>query len=115
MARKKNLPQHPGIVPEEPAELTLAEVCRACAVQTEFVVGLVEEGVLAPVGQEPPRWRFTFAHVRRVRVASHLQRDLGVNLAGAALALELLEEIEALRARIGQVARRHGQGQRRRG
>jgi chaperone modulatory protein CbpM len=33
-------------------------------------------------------------------VASRLQRDLGVNLAGAALALELLQEIEALRARL---------------
>jgi chaperone modulatory protein CbpM len=100
MARKSDLPQRTGIVPEEPTELTLAEVCRACAVQTEFIVELVEEGVLAPVGPEPERWRFTYTHLRRVRVASRLQHDLGVNLAGAALALELLEEIEALRARL---------------
>ena len=100
MARKSNLPQRTGIVPEEPTELTLAEVCRACAVQTEFIVELVEEGVLAPVGQEPQRWRFTYAHLRRVRVAARLQHDLSVNLAGAALALELLEEIEALRTRL---------------
>jgi len=33
-------------------------------------------------------------------VASRLQRDLGVNLAGAALALQLLDEIETLRAHI---------------
>jgi chaperone modulatory protein CbpM len=99
MARKDDLRQT-GIVPEEPSELTLAEVCRACAVQTEFIVELVEEGVLTPVGREPQRWRFTYAHLRRVRVATRLQRDLGVNLAGAALALELLEEIEALRARL---------------
>jgi chaperone modulatory protein CbpM len=30
----------------------------------------------------------------------HLQRDLGVNLAGAALALELLDRIEHLRAQL---------------
>lgn len=100
MARKEDLPQWTGIVPGDPTELTLAEVCRACAVQTQFIVELVEEGVLAPVGQEPQRWRFTYAHLRRARVASHLQRDLGVNLAGAALALELLETIEALRSRL---------------
>jgi len=100
MAPESDLPQRPGNVPENPAELTLAEVCRACAVQTEFIFELVEEGALAPAGPEPQRWRFTYAHVRRVRVASHLHRDLGVNLAGAALALELLEQIEALRARL---------------
>ena len=100
MVRNDDLLQANGIVPDEPTELTLAEVSRACAVQIGFIVELVEEGVLAPVGQEPQRWRFTYAHLRRVRVASRLQRDLGVNLAGAALALELLEEIEALRARL---------------
>ena len=100
MDRKNDLPQRTGIVPEEPAELTLSQVCRACSVQTEFVVELVEEGALAPVGREPQRWRFTYAHLRRIRVASRLQRDLGLNFAGAALALELLEEIEAMRARL---------------
>ena len=100
MARKNDLPQQTGIAPDDPTELTLAEVCRACSVQTEFIVELVEEGVLAPAGREPQIWRFTYAHLRRARVASRLQRDLGVNLAGAALALELLEEIETLRARL---------------
>jgi chaperone modulatory protein CbpM len=100
MARKNKLPQRAAIVPEDPTELTLAEVCRACAVQSEFIVELVEEGVLAPTGREPQGWRFTYVHLRRARVASRLQHDLGINLAGAALALELLEEIEALRARL---------------
>jgi chaperone modulatory protein CbpM len=100
MARSDDLQQGAGIAPEEPVELTLAEICRACGVETAFVLELVEEGVLAPEGREPEGWRFRYTHVRRVRVASHLQRDLGVNPAGAALALELLEEIEALQARL---------------
>lgn len=100
MAPNDDAMRHAGLVPEEPAELTLVEVCRVCAVQTDFIVELVAEGVLVPDGQDPQGWRFTYAHVRRVRVASHLQHDLGVNTAGAALALELLEEIEALRARL---------------
>jgi chaperone modulatory protein CbpM len=100
MARENDLPQRAEIVPEVLTELTLADLCRACAVRTEFVVELVEEGVLVPSGREPQRWRFPYAHIRRVRVVSRLERDLGVNVAGAALALELLEEIEALRARL---------------
>ncbi len=99
MAHDNELPPA-KISADEPAELTLVELSRASAVQTEFIVELVEEGVLTPAGQEPQGWRFTTVHLRQTRVAAHLQRDLGVNLAGAALALELLDEIEALRARL---------------
>lgn len=94
------LPQLSGIILEELTELTLAELCRACAVRSESIVELVEEGVLAPLGREPHRWRFSGIHMRRATVALRLQRDLGVNLAGAALALQLLDEVEALRARL---------------
>ena len=94
------LPQLVGIILDEQAQLTLAELTRACAVHAELIIELVEEGVLAPVGREPHRWRFTGAHMRRARMALRLQRDLGVNLAGAALALQLLDEVEALRARL---------------
>ena len=94
------LPQLSAIILEEQTELTLSEVCRACAVQAEFIVDLVEEGVLVPVGREPHRWRFTGVHLRRATVAVRLQRDLGVNIAGAALALQLLDEVERLKAQI---------------
>lgn len=94
------LPQTSAIILEEQTELTLADVCRACAVRAEFIVDLVDEGVLAPQGREPHRWRFSGIHLRRATVALSLQRDLGINLAGAALALQLLDEVEALRARL---------------
>ena len=94
------LPQMSGIILEEQTELTLAEVCRACAVHAEYIIELVEEGVLVPDGNAPVSWRFTGTHMHRATVSLHLQRDLGVNLAGVALALQLLDEVEALRARI---------------
>jgi chaperone modulatory protein CbpM len=100
MEGEKMLPQHSAVILEEQTGLTLIEVCRACAVHAERIVELVEEGVLAPVGRETHLWRFSGAHLRRAAVALRLQRDLGVNLAGAALALELLDELEALRARL---------------
>lgn len=84
----------------EDVELTLAELCRACAVTEAEVVALVEEGAIEPVGRSPARWRFAGASLRRVRLALHLQQDLGVNVAGAALALDLIDELEALRARL---------------
>ena len=106
-SEKKNLPQVCGIVLEELGELTLIEVSRACAVHAQCIVELVDEGVLTPIGREPHRWRFSGIHMRRAGVALRLQRDLGVNLAGAALALQLLDEVEALRARLKVVSGRH--------
>lgn len=83
------------------ATLTVDEVSRMCAVRVDYVVELVREGVIAPAtGSAPESWRFTSLQVRHTRVASRLQRDLGVNLAGAALALQLLDELETLRAQI---------------
>jgi chaperone modulatory protein CbpM len=105
MESEKMLPQLSATILEEQAELTLIEVSHACAVQVECIVELVDEGVLAPVGREPDCWRFSGIHMRRATVALRLQRDLGVNLAGAALALELLDEVEALRTQLKAMGR----------
>lgn len=89
-----------GEVLEEDVELSLAELCHACQAPAERIVELVGEGVVDPRGRDPARWRFRGVSVRRVRCALRLERDLGVNVAGAALALDLLEELEALRTRL---------------
>ena len=79
--------------------ITLADLCRSCTVKTETVTMLVSEGILDPVGRDVEHWRFNISSIRRVRTVIHLQRDLGVNLAGAALALELLDQIAELKRR----------------
>jgi chaperone modulatory protein CbpM len=89
-----------GDVLEEDVELTLAELCRACQVPAERIFDLVGEGIVDPLGQEPAQWRFRGVSVWRVRCALRLERDLGVNVAGAALALDLLDELDSLRARL---------------
>ena len=43
------------------------------------------------------QWRFSGAQLRRARIALRLERDLGLNAAGVALVLELLEELEQFR------------------
>jgi chaperone modulatory protein CbpM len=88
------------LILDEATEVTLAELTRACRVHAEWVMELVEEGVLEPVQPRGPQWRFAATSVVRVQKAQRLQRDLGVNLAGVALALELLDRIETLEARL---------------
>ncbi len=85
---------------DEATEVTLADLTRTCRVHAEWVMELVEEGVLEPVQAGGPQWRFAATSVVRVQKAQRLQRDLGVNLPGIALALELLDRIDALEARL---------------
>lgn len=81
-------------------EIRLRELCHACGVSAERVIELVEEGMLEPTGHERTEPVFAAVAVRRVRTVRRLQRDLGVNNAGAALALDLLDELQALRTRV---------------
>jgi chaperone modulatory protein CbpM len=85
---------------DEQRTFTLAELCRCFAIEAELVEALVEQGILEPAGRRGYHWCFPASSLRRTRITLHLQRDLGVNLAGAALALDLLERIEELDARL---------------
>ena len=93
-----------GIILEEQARLSLRELCEACAVRVEFIADLVDEGVIEPVGYDKSHWCFSGASLQRIRKAKHLQRDLGLNLAGVALALDLIDELQQLRAQLEKLS-----------
>lgn len=89
-----------GYVLDETVTLTLTELSGVCRVREEQIVELVEEGIIEPDIRQQD-WVFPSTELRRIRRAVRLQRDLEINAAGVALALDLLEEIEELRARLG--------------
>jgi chaperone modulatory protein CbpM len=89
-----------GIIIEDQERLSLRQLCEACAVHAEFIAELVDEGVIEPVGIDRSHWVFSGVTLQRIRTAKHLQRDLGINLAGVALALELMDEMQQLRTRL---------------
>jgi chaperone modulatory protein CbpM len=89
-----------GEVLDERVEYDLEGLCQICRLERRQVVEMIVENVVEPAGEDPEHWRFTGAAVTRIQVAARLTRDLGINTAGAALALELLDEIERLRAAL---------------
>lgn len=86
-----------GTVLDETVVFTTGELCRLCGLTAEDIIDMVAEGIAEPAGRRPIEWRFSGTAVVRIKRTIHLQRDLGVNLPGAALVLDLLEELEALR------------------
>lgn len=89
-----------GTLLDEKKALTLGELSYACHVHAEWIIELVEEGILEPVGNNAVHWRFPCDSIKRAQAAIRLQQDLGINLEGAALALDLIDEIETLHCQL---------------
>jgi len=88
-----------GSLFDESARLSIGDLSRICSVDERHIVEFVEEGVLHVVDVST-EWRFTGDALRRARLALRLERDLELNLAGVALAVELIEEISQLRREL---------------
>ena len=89
-----------GSLFDESARLSIGDLSRMCAVDERHIVEFVEEGVLTTVEVNTTEWHFSGAALRRARLALRLERDLELNLAGVALALELMDELENLRREL---------------
>lgn len=98
-----------GQILEEQASLSVEQMCRTCRISDEMLIDMVEHGILEVEGPDPRRWRFTGTCIKRVHLVLRLQRDLGLDVTGAAIAVDLLEEIESLRARL-RILERFGFG-----
>jgi chaperone modulatory protein CbpM len=85
-----------GSIFDESMTLTLQDLSRMCAVEERHIVEFIEEGVLHAVRRDT-EWIFSGGALRRARLAVRLERDLELNLAGVALALDLMEELQQLR------------------
>lgn len=89
-----------GVVLDEQSHMTLDELCRSCRVDQNVIIALVEEGIIDPISRHELPWNFSGTVLPRVARALRLQRDLDLNPAGTAFALDLLNEIEDLRNRL---------------
>ena len=77
--------------------LSFSELCLQTGVAESMVVEIIEQGIVEPVGDNPGEWLFSPAMLVLTKKAVRLHRDLDVNWAGIALAIELLNEVEQLR------------------
>ncbi len=106
MTKRRDLPAVRGVLLDEQTTFTLSEFTRACHIHRELVVEMVEEGIIEPLGARPEDWRFHGRALVRAQQALRLVRDLHVNWPGAALALDLLEELDRLERYPGRLRRR---------
>ena len=99
------------VLDPEGSTFTLREVCERGECHAEFVIKLVDYGIIEPleVSPESRQWHFDIAALSRLRKAQRLQRDLKMNLPGLAMSLELLDEVEDMRREVARLNHRISQ------
>jgi chaperone modulatory protein CbpM len=81
----------------EGACLTLEQLCAAAALDRDWLVRHVEEGLIPATGTLVAEWRFSAVHVTRARRMHEIERTYEAGPELAALVADLLEELDELR------------------
>ena len=80
--------------------LTLEQLCSVCALERDWLVVRVREDLIPATGSADTEWRFTTTTLARVRRMREIERTYDAAPELAALVADMLEEIDALRARL---------------
>lgn len=75
---------------------TTNAVCHSYKLNQDAVGEMVYWGIATPAGNSPKKWLFTHNDFERIGRASRFRSELEINIPGAALALQLLEDIKNL-------------------
>jgi DNA-binding transcriptional MerR regulator len=84
----------------DPQLLTIEELAQAAHLHPDLVESFVDFGLLEPVRRDGQRLLFDMKAVLRVRAIQRLRRDLGVNLAGVAIILDLTDRLRTLQQEV---------------
>ncbi|HCQ63665.1 MAG TPA: hypothetical protein DIU07_00105 [Rhodobacteraceae bacterium] len=98
MTRSKAVIQVSEIV--EP--MSLIDLCRISGCSAEWILELIDEGILEPVDEDHPGARFDSSSITIIRRVQRLQGDLRINLPGIAVVLSLVDENARLKRRLHQ-------------
>lgn len=82
--------------------LSVEELALACGAEPQWIIELVDIGMLSPESHSDIGWRFSAADLARARKVRRLTHDFNASIEAAAVIIELLEETERLRSRLRQ-------------
>ncbi len=80
--------------------LGLEELIELSQSSPDFIQELIEFGILAPAPTPVTKREFDVDELQRIKTVQRLQRDLEINMAGAALVLDLLDQLDEMQVKI---------------
>ncbi|MSP38258.1 MAG: MerR family transcriptional regulator [Deltaproteobacteria bacterium] len=84
--------------------LRITEVTKICGVDVKFVKRLEQEKVIYPIIRHSEKF-YPLNQVDRVRIARLLIEEMGVNLEGAEVALNMREQMIAMQRQFSEILR----------
>jgi len=88
--------------------LRVTEVIELCCVNKDFILRLEQESLITPIVRNRQKL-YPAEQVDRIRVAHLLIEDMGVNLEGAEVALNMREQMIAMQRQFNELLRRLSQ------
>jgi chaperone modulatory protein CbpM len=88
------------IIEQHTVSYSIDDLCHYCTIDIHSIEEFVELGVIEPDDMNAPKWQFSMADYIRLRKALRLGQDLDINPPGAALVLELIDEIDRLQQQL---------------
>ncbi len=95
----------PAVLVDESEWIAVESLCSLVRLDPDVLAELADLGVFNPRGADRGAWQLPASSLPRLRTAGRLMRDLGVNVSGVAVALELLEMQRELERRVRELER----------
>ena len=92
---------------EEHGAVSLAELAELSRWSEDELMELMDHGVIAPTDPRAPRPTFAAQCIVTARTAYRLRDDFELNVQGVAVALALLERIDALESQMRDLLAQH--------
>ncbi|WP_133128369.1 chaperone modulator CbpM [Legionella nagasakiensis] len=92
-----------GLVMDKNVSISYVEVCQKYNLSEELLTEMMEHGLFETKNLK--KTQFDYLTLNKIQSAQRLQHDLGINMPGVVLVLELLEELERVRQELGILQR----------
>ncbi|CAI2501607.1 chaperone modulator CbpM [Serratia marcescens] len=84
---------------------TVVELCQRVEISEDELVEIVGLGVIVPLEPAQPRWVFDYPALSHLQRARRLRAELDLDWPGIAMALTLLDRVDALQQENRQLRR----------
>lgn len=95
-----------GVVIDEKTRVSFVDICENYNISEKELLDILEHGLISSIDSPNKKLQFDMDMLQRIKAAYRLQEDLGVNSAGAVLALELMDELDKLNSEL-DILKRH--------